>query len=1111
MLFYLVISKLHCFSLAFYFKLSAQAMKFHQVKLFSVILFLNGLFLSVDLSAGTNLSDHLAQLFQKVTVPRLIPDMTDGNGVAFRDVNGDNLPDIYLTCYRADNRLLLNQGAYRPFKDVTQITGLTGILRPDGVYNFESRSTIYDIKIGAVLIDVDNDNDTDVFISGRGITTALYLNLTQLTFLNISERLEIYPPVEANAIIAGDINNDRFPDVYISDESRTSRLLQNNSDGYFSDVTDRNGLKNSGFSGGAAFSDVDQDGDLDLYICRPLHSDLFYRNIGQGKFEQIHPELPTLNETLATTSVTFADIDNNAYPDILITNRAGRNFCFLNQTLPGDSLWKFTDISDRVFDAAPQSSYGSAIADFNNDGYQDIYISNDGPNCFYFNQGNNTYERVMDGEAEDSVQTRGVACADFDLDGDIDIILANRNRPAQLYMNILNKENFIKFRLIGIRSNRDAIGARLRLYRHGGLDDQDQLVASREIQAGSGYYSQNDLVAHIGLDTLRSVDVRLDFPSGVSIAESGLLAGQQYTIYEYGLFSRAVILAGQHIYYLMQKVVFWYQVILVLIFFALILLFVRLGSRRYKWSAGTASAYLIGFFLLALVTLTTLNQLGLLYTFAIIDLLTIVFVAIFFVNSERLYRLRLIRERYRSVLIDLSNQIVNIHDNLDLYNTVIENIIKNTEFDKVAISAIDQNTLKFKEPICRGFELKASEVNRNADLAAFIHTLADKHYLLNSDRPGFDIYFRLFSSILLISVERDGRLFGLLSLGSGESISPLKDEDIELFMSLGNQMAIAIENNDYIKRSTEMVKKLTEAEVREKYLKELEVTNRALDVKNRDLQKLYDELKNTQAQLIHSEKMASLGQLVAGISHELNNPISFIYANIRQLKTYTDRIESYTKNLPGKEEEEKKKESGNNSTLSGILPDIKNLISDTIHGSQMVKNLVDNLRRFSHLDQAQWKTVDIHEGLESSLMILHPELKHRIRLIKKYHAKKMIACNPGQINQVFLNLLSNAAQAIDGEGSITIETREEKENLIISISDSGSGIPEAIISKIFDPFFTTKDVGKGTGLGLSISYSIIKNHGGKIEVNSTAGKGSIFTVILPYNEQPVENNRKTNK
>ena len=298
-----------------------------------------------------------------------------------------------------------------------------------------------------------------------------------------------------------------------------------------------------------------------------------------------------------------------------------------------------------------------------------------------------------------------------------------------------------------------------------------------------------------------------------------------------------------------------------------------------------------------------------------------------------------------------------------------------------------------------------------------------------------------------------------------------------------------------------MIKKLTEAEVREKYLKELEVTNAVLDSKNQDLQKLYDELKNTQAQLIHSEKMASLGQLVAGISHELNNPIGFIYANVKQLKSYTDKIEKFAHSLDPKFVTS---EEAKNIKIESILPDLKNLIDDTIHGSQMVKNLVDNLRKFSHLDQAQWKEVDIHQGIESSLMILNPELKHRIKVKKDFKANRLIECNPGQINQVFLNLLSNAAQAIEGEGTIIIKTKEDDNNLYVHISDTGSGIPTKLLSKIFDPFFTTKDVGKGTGLGLSISYSIIKNHNGRIEVESKIDTGSTFTLILPFSDKNTE-------
>jgi signal transduction histidine kinase len=447
------------------------------------------------------------------------------------------------------------------------------------------------------------------------------------------------------------------------------------------------------------------------------------------------------------------------------------------------------------------------------------------------------------------------------------------------------------------------------------------------------------------------------------------------------------------------------------------------------------------------------------------------------------------------VLINLSNQIVNIHDDQELYRTIINNISRFTEFDKVAIIPWDQNNKKFLQPASEGLSVSLEKFNALSNQSDLTVSLLKNNHLQFSESKQFQPYFEILSSVILISIERNESLLGILSIGTEKDISPLTGEDIEVFESLGNQMAIAIENNEYINRSTEMTKKLTEAEVREKYLKELETTNAVLDSKNQDLQKLYDELKNTQAQLIHSEKMASLGQLVAGISHELNNPIGFIYANVKQLKSYTDKIEKFSERLDSKSAQSIEMKD---ITIKSILPDLKNLIDDTIHGSQMVKDLVDNLRKFSHLDQAQWKEVDIHQGIESSLMILNPELKHRIVVIKEFKAIRPIECNPGQINQVFLNLLSNAAQAIEGEGEITIKTKEDKENLYVKICDTGSGIPDKILSKIFDPFFTTKDVGKGTGLGLSISYSIIKDHNGNIDVESNVYQGTTFTLTLPF-------------
>jgi signal transduction histidine kinase len=1030
-----------------------------------------------DLLAQAEQSVQMADIFRINQSSDYISDLVGGSGVAFRDLNADGRPDIYLTCFEGNNHLLVNSGAYRPFKDVTQITRLLGNLRPDGVYHFESGSTVHDRKSGAIIVDIDNDYDGDVIMTGWGISTSVYRNNGQFQFENMTEFVEIFPPIQANGCFSADIDNDRFPDLFITDEKYSNRMLQNTGDGYFIEITDDSGLRSTGPSRGASFSDVDRDGDQDLYVCRYKLPDLFYQNLGNGQFKKMLLSLPTLEDSIKSTSVSFADIDNDADFDMVVTQSNGQNFLYQNLTQSGDSLWLFVEKKMDTLENNTDLSMGSVITDFNNDGYQDIFITNTGPNSLYLNKKNGTFIKIKDVNKTElnmlSDQSKGVAYADFDLDGDIDLFIANINTPCKFYRNILDNDQYIKIKLIGIRSNMDAIGSCVEIYHAGFLGEKEKLLGSREITAGSGYYSLNEPIAHFGIDTIKSVDARIYFPSGRILEEKNLNAGYLYTIYEYPLVSRAIIQSGQHVNFLMGQSSFWYQVLLTLLFFALIVLFVRLGSRRYKWSAGTASGYLIGFFLLALISITALKKLGLIYILSIIDLLTLVFVAIFFVNSERIYRLRLIRERYRMVLINLSNQIVNIHDDQKLYQTVIKNIYQNTEFDKVAIIPLDQKKKIFIQSVSEGLSISIDKLNDLSDRSDLIHSLLQNSHLQNFTVKEFQPYFDLLSSIILISIERNDNLLGILSIGTEKDISPLTGEDIELFESLGNQMAIAIENNEYIKRSTEMIKKLTEAEVREKYLKELEATNAVLDSKNQDLQKLYDELKNTQAQLIHSEKMASLGQLVAGISHELNNPIGFIYANVKQLKSYTDKIEKFTQNLDSKY---KNSRVTKNIKIDSILPDLKNLINDTIHGSQMVKNLVDNLRKFSHLDQAQWKEVDIHQGIESSLMILNPEIKHRIKIEKDFKAIRLIECNPGQINQVFLNLH-------------------------VHISDTGSGIPSEILNKIFDPFFTTKDVGKGTGLGLSISYSIIKNHNGSIEVESNVGKGSIFTLALPFTDK----------
>ena len=280
-----------------------------------------------------------------------IDDIDGGSAVAFRDLNADGLPDIYITCFEGNNHLLVNSGAYRPFKDITQITTLSGNLRPEGVYHFDTGRTIHDRKNGAIIVDIDNDEDGDVIMTGWGISTAVYKNNGQLQFENITENVDIFPPIFANGCFSADIDNDRFLDLLITDEYQGNRLLHNSGDGSFIDITNLSGLQSTGPSRGASFCDVDRDGDQDIYICRYILPDLFYRNIGNRQFEKVLLPLKTLTDSLKSSSVTFADIDNDADFDMLVTQSGGENFLYKNFTLTGSTEWRFekTDLREEVW------------------------------------------------------------------------------------------------------------------------------------------------------------------------------------------------------------------------------------------------------------------------------------------------------------------------------------------------------------------------------------------------------------------------------------------------------------------------------------------------------------------------------------------------------------------------------------------------------------------------------------------------------------------------------------------------------------------------------------------------------------------------------------------
>ncbi|MEW5821392.1 MAG: ATP-binding protein [Cyanobacteriota bacterium] len=301
----------------------------------------------------------------------------------------------------------------------------------------------------------------------------------------------------------------------------------------------------------------------------------------------------------------------------------------------------------------------------------------------------------------------------------------------------------------------------------------------------------------------------------------------------------------------------------------------------------------------------------------------------------------------------------------------------------------------------------------------------------------------------------------------------------------------------------------------EEYKNELEVKvaqrTEELEKSNTDLSEAYKKLKSTQAQLVHSEKMASLGQLVAGVAHELNNPINFIYGNMPHLKNYINDF----KLLLGKYEDSKidtEKISDINKLKEDInwdflLPDLDLLIKDCYNGAQRAKDIIQDLKKFSRIGEAEFKYSDLHEGLDSTLNLLINSLKNKIEVEKEYGKLEKIECYPDQLNQVFMNLLSNAIQAmpkekIDSkEAKIWITTKQIDRRVIITIKDNAKGIKEESLKNIFDPFFTTKPVGEGTGLGLSITYGIIEKHHGKIEVESKIGEGTMFTIELPIHQK----------
>ena len=332
------------------------------------------------------------------------------------------------------------------------------------------------------------------------------------------------------------------------------------------------------------------------------------------------------------------------------------------------------------------------------------------------------------------------------------------------------------------------------------------------------------------------------------------------------------------------------------------------------------------------------------------------------------------------------------------------------------------------------------------------------------------------------------------------SSRPITGEETAMYQNI-EFFPLDIENNQ-VKTVCLIVQDVTELA---SYYQAQKCLSEQLEQEHTALSLLNKKLEAAQNQLLQSEKMAAIGQLAAGVAHEINNPIGFVNSNLQSLQDYNDKLLkllSFYQKLVHKigsppyfalEQDMLKRHQ-----FEFICSDLPDLINESIEGLDRVAVIVKSLKSFSHVDSSEWQYANVIEGIENTLKIAANQIKYKAVVLRNFQDNlPELYCQPMQLNQVFLNLLVNAAQAIEERGEISIDVSATESEIMIIIRDTGSGIAAQDIRKIFEPFYTTKPVGTGTGLGLSLSYSIVQKHKGEIKVTSTLGVGTSFTVILP--------------
>jgi PAS domain S-box-containing protein len=489
-------------------------------------------------------------------------------------------------------------------------------------------------------------------------------------------------------------------------------------------------------------------------------------------------------------------------------------------------------------------------------------------------------------------------------------------------------------------------------------------------------------------------------------------------------------------------------------------------------------------------------------------------------SHERLHALLVVgnsagnAEFYRRISDD-EGALLGIGNLVGLLSSAVKNYIlyKNME------AALEQERLA---------EAKYRGIFENA-VEGILRTTADGQFLSCNPATaailGYDSPAELIESIpsiaqLYVSPERRQELYSLL-----RKKKEVKNFEVEMYRKDGGKLWVlvstraAFDEQGGILHVDGMLQDLTERKQAEKALQELnEALEQRVVERTRELESAYSDLKSAQSHMLQQEKMASIGQLAAGVAHEINNPVGFVMSNLNSLRKYTEKLLAFIRSqgealtaitglsLERQQALREELAAGRKALkIDYIADDALNLIDESLDGANRVKNIVQNLKNFSRVDESGNKATYLNKAIESTLQIVWNELKYKATVTRDYGEIPLTVCNAGELNQVFTNLLINAGQAIREKGEITIRTWAEGESICLAFADTGCGMPPEISQRIFEPFFTTKEVGKGTGLGLSITYDIIKKHQGEIEVTSEVGKGTTFTVRIPVKSEPDEN------